>query len=188
MLRFFLLSIAPLALLLVLLTTASLAIGGLHPAHPMSTQLTWCESQNICWLGITSIDTPIADARYALEMAGYQATDANYYTLQTPSTHCLARVMPVASDTSLIGALGIQCNELRLSEIMRTLGEPDRVGTHCDGSYVVYYGRNFFINIGTTLSPNQPVEWMVLSRILTGYYERRWYGFALPWRYAESSC
>jgi hypothetical protein len=68
------------------------------------------------------------------------------------------------------------------------LGVPDRVGYSCDGHYIFYYGYNLVLNLGNTLSPNERVELLVLSRIVTGTYQRRWYGFALPWRYADRFC
>jgi hypothetical protein len=190
MLRFLIIATAPLALVLALLTTTSLALNRLHTPHLISTQLTWCREHIICWMGIDTTTSLMQDAQLILNTAGYQLSieQQGYYALHSNGEHCIVRLMPIANAPEQIGAIGVQCTELRVAEVMDALGTPDRVGFTCDGNFIFYYGYNLILNLGATLSPNQPVELMALSNVISGAYRRRWFGFALPWRYHEWFC
>ncbi|MFN8372120.1 MAG: hypothetical protein U0694_04500 [Anaerolineae bacterium] len=188
MLRFFRTASPPLTLLLALFITTSSALSSLRAPHPVSGQLAWCGQNLICWMGINTRQTTTAAARAILETQGYQPHSQDSSIYYTSSTACSVRVMPLSTNPSAIGAIGVQCEALSVSEIMNALGTPDRVGFTCDGNYIFYYGYNLILNLGSHLSPNAPVELMAFTDVIGGGYRDRWYGFALPWLYRDRFC
>jgi hypothetical protein len=191
--------------LLAALGVMMLAAGGTQPLNPaLRGFVEGCEGvEGLCWYGMVSYTTRLAEARDIANAAGYSLREQRFDALgdaavlehygtfrhirgEGCATLHLAYPPNVTNPEVIIAAFE-DCHNLLLGDVMGLFGTPRAFTYGMDGGDMVFANQIHAVFSGA-LDPRSPVErlWVYVSGNRGGLYFT-WYGFRPFWSYCPNN-